>query len=153
MPAPSVWLHARVRGTHARARESSERQRERGSESEDESESESESEGESTRAREREGAREGGSEGDRERFVCARTHAHACLKLTVAGALANDGAGMQWLEVMVTLMLARERRVPTDDAGGCTPFAAALAALPSRPLELAAEAVVALGCADVAQWQ
>ncbi len=55
-------------------------------------------------------------------------------------------AGVQRLEVMVTLMLARERRAPTDDAAaGCTPLiAAALAALPSRPLEMIARAVVAL---------
>ena len=42
-------------------------------------------------------------------------------------------------------MLARER---TDAANG-TPLAASLAALPSRPLELVAEAVAALGGADV----
>ena len=53
-------------------------------------------------------------------------------------------------------MLARERltiRHGTVDAAvaaadGCTELAAALATLPSRPLETIAEAVAALGCAD-----
>jgi hypothetical protein len=52
---------------------------------------------------------------------------------------------MQRLNVLVTVMLARERRAPT----GCTPLAEALAALPSRPLEMVAKATAALGCADV----
>ena len=56
---------------------------------------------------------------------------------------------MQRLEVVVAVMLARERRAPADDAAdGCTELAAALAKLPSRPLEMIAEAVAALGCAD-----
>ena len=53
---------------------------------------------------------------------------------------------MQRLEVLVAVMLARERRAPADDAAdGCTELAAALATLPSRPLEMIAEAVAALG--------
>jgi hypothetical protein len=57
---------------------------------------------------------------------------------------------MQRLNVLVAVMLARERRAPTDSAAdGCTPLAEALAALPSRPLEMVAEATAALGCADV----
>ncbi len=56
---------------------------------------------------------------------------------------------MQRLEVLVAVMLARERRTPADaTADGCTKLAAALATLPSRPLEMVAEAVAALGCAD-----
>jgi hypothetical protein len=56
---------------------------------------------------------------------------------------------VQRLEVLVAVMLARERRWPADTAAdGCTELAAALAALPSRPLELVADAVVALDCAD-----
>ena len=56
---------------------------------------------------------------------------------------------MQRLEVVVAVMLARERQGPADDAAdGCTELAAALATLPSRPLEMIAEAVAALGCAD-----
>ncbi len=40
---------------------------------------------------------------------------------------------MQRLEVLVAVMLARERRRPADTAAdGCTKIAAALAALPSR---------------------
>ena len=59
------------------------------------------------------------------------------------------GARVQRLEVLVAVMLARERRAPADDAAdGCTELAAALATLPSRPLEMIAEAVAALGCAD-----
>jgi hypothetical protein len=56
---------------------------------------------------------------------------------------------VQRLEVLVAVMLARERRAPADDAAdGCTELAVALATLPSRPLEMIAEAVAALGCAD-----
>ena len=59
------------------------------------------------------------------------------------------GARVQRLEVLVAVMLARERRARADDAAdGCTELAAALATLPSRPLEMIAEAVAALGCAD-----
>ena len=59
------------------------------------------------------------------------------------------GARVQRLEVLVAVMLARERRAPADAAAdGCTELAAALATLPSRPLEMVAEAVAALGCAD-----
>jgi len=53
---------------------------------------------------------------------------------------------MQRLEVLVAVMLARERRAPADAAAdGCTELAAALATLPSRPLEMIAEALAALG--------
>ncbi len=59
---------------------------------------------------------------------------------------------MQRLEVLVAVMLARERRSSTDDAvDGCTELAAALATLPSGLLEMIAEAVAALGCADEIQ--
>jgi hypothetical protein len=52
---------------------------------------------------------------------------------------------LQRLEVVIAVMLARERRWPADAAtDGCTELAAALAALPSRPLEMVADAVVAL---------
>ena len=56
-------------------------------------------------------------------------------------------------DVLVTLLLARERRAAADaadsaDVGG-TPFAAALAVLPSGVLEMVAEAAAALGHADV----
>ena len=57
------------------------------------------------------------------------------------------------LDVLVAVMLARERNRPADAADGCAPLAASLAAslaaLPSRPLELVAEAVAALSGADV----
>jgi hypothetical protein len=57
---------------------------------------------------------------------------------------------LQRLEVFIAVMLARERRSHADTAAadGCTELAAALAALPSRPLELVADAVVALDRAD-----
>ncbi len=56
---------------------------------------------------------------------------------------------MQRLEVLVAVMLARERHAPVDDAAdGCTELAAALATLPSRPLEMIAEAMAALGGSD-----
>ncbi len=56
---------------------------------------------------------------------------------------------MQRLEVLVAVMLAHERHAPEDDAAdGCTELAAALAMLPSGLLEMVAEAVAALGCAD-----
>ena len=58
--------------------------------------------------------------------------------------------GVQRLELLIAVMLARERRAPTADGyDGCTPLAAALAALPSRPLEMIAEAVAALGHEDI----
>ncbi len=56
---------------------------------------------------------------------------------------------MQRLEVLVAVMLARERRALADaQEGGCTELAAALATLPSGVFEMIAEAVAALGCAD-----
>ncbi len=56
---------------------------------------------------------------------------------------------MQRLEVLIAVMLARERHATADAAAdGCTELAAALAKLPSRPLEMIAEAVAALGCSD-----
>ena len=56
---------------------------------------------------------------------------------------------MQRLEVLIAVMLARERRAPADAAAdGCTELAAALATLPSGLLEMVADAVAALGCAD-----
>jgi hypothetical protein len=56
---------------------------------------------------------------------------------------------VQRLEVLVSVMLARERRWPADTvADGCTELAAALATLPSGLLEMVANAVAALGCAD-----
>ena len=56
---------------------------------------------------------------------------------------------MQRLEVLVAVMLARERRALADaEDGGCTELAAALATLPSGLLEMIADAVAALGHAD-----
>ena len=56
------------------------------------------------------------------------------------------GVCAQRLELLVAVMLARERRLPADTAAdGCTELAAALAALPSRPLEMVADALAALG--------
>jgi predicted component of type VI protein secretion system len=56
---------------------------------------------------------------------------------------------VQRLEVLVAVMLARERRWPADTAAdGCTELAAALATLPSGLLEMVADAVAALGHAD-----
>ena len=59
------------------------------------------------------------------------------------------GARVQRLKVLIAVMLARERRATADAAAdGCTELAAALATLPSGLLEMVAEAVAALGCAD-----
>jgi hypothetical protein len=56
---------------------------------------------------------------------------------------------LQRLEVVIAVMLARERRRHADTAAaGCTELASALAALESRPLEMVADAVVALDCAE-----
>jgi actin-related protein len=62
--------------------------------------------------------------------------------------------GLQLFEVLITVMLARERGVATTDAAASddarTPLAASLASLPSRPLEMIAEAIAAIGSAEVA---
>ncbi len=56
---------------------------------------------------------------------------------------------MQRLEMLVSVMLARERRWPADTAAdGCTKLAAALATLPSGVFAIVADAVAALGHAD-----
>ena len=59
---------------------------------------------------------------------------------------------MQRFEVLIAVMLARERCALADDAAdaadGCTELAAALATLPSGVVEIVANAVAALGCAD-----
>ncbi len=56
---------------------------------------------------------------------------------------------MQRLEVLVAVMLARERIIQADaQDGDCTELAAALATLPSGLLEMVADAVAALGHAD-----
>jgi len=52
------------------------------------------------------------------------------------------GFGVQRLEVLIAVMLARERLAA---AGGGTPLAAALASLSSGPLSMIADAVAALG--------
>ena len=52
---------------------------------------------------------------------------------------------VQRLEVLIAVMLARERRVPADTvADGCTALATELLRLPSRFLEMVADVVVAL---------
>ena len=57
---------------------------------------------------------------------------------------------VQRLKMLIAVLLARERCGQRDAAAaGCTPLAVALTALPSRPLELIADAVAALGSADV----
>jgi hypothetical protein len=54
------------------------------------------------------------------------------------------GDGLQRLEVVIAVMLACERRRHADTAAdGCTELAVALAALPSRPLEMVADALAA----------
>ena len=61
----------------------------------------------------------------------------------------RHGVGVQRLEVLVAVMLARERHALADaEDGGCTELAAALATLPSGLLEMVADAVAALGHAD-----
>ena len=51
---------------------------------------------------------------------------------------------MQRLEVLIAVMLARERRASTDAlVDGCTELAAALATLPSGLLEIVTDAAVA----------
>jgi hypothetical protein len=57
---------------------------------------------------------------------------------------------LQRLEVLIAVILARERRAKADAVGdGCTALAAALAMLPSGLIEIVAEAVAALGCVEV----
>ena len=76
----------------------------------------------------------------------ARTHARANPTGTHASLRRRPPFGVQRLEVLVAVMLARERRVPANaEAGGCTALAAALATLPSGVLQIVADAVAALG--------
>ncbi len=56
---------------------------------------------------------------------------------------------VQRLGVLAAVMLSRERRAPAAAADGCTALAAALGALPSGVVAMVAEAVAALGYADV----
>ncbi len=56
---------------------------------------------------------------------------------------------VQRLAVMVAVMASRERRAPAAAGDGYTALAAALGALPSGVLMMVAEAVAALGYADV----
>jgi hypothetical protein len=73
----------------------------------------------------------------------------------------TEALGVQRLEVLVAVMLARERRAPVRRmqrrsprllrgraSDRCTELAAALATLPSGLLEMVADAVAALGHAD-----
>ncbi len=76
-------------------------------------------------------------------------HRHSAAHCAAAARSGRYRGAVQRLGVLVAVMLARERRAPTEAAVGCTPLAASLAALPSRPLELIAEAMAALGVADV----
>ena len=77
----------------------------------------------------------------------APTHKTARTAAIDTAAMACDG--VQRLEVVIAVMLARERRWPADTAAdGCSELAAALATLPSLTLALVADAVVALGGAD-----
>ena len=87
------------------------------------------------------------------RSTNSRTHArmHACAHPTGthAGRRLRPPFGVQRLEVLVAVMLARERRAQAvAEAGGCTALAAALAALPSGVLQMVADAVAALGPRD-----
>ncbi len=56
---------------------------------------------------------------------------------------------MQRVGVLVAVLLARERQAPAAAADGCTALATALGALPSGVLAMVAEAMAALGYADV----
>jgi actin len=68
-----------------------------------------------------------------ERFHCAE----ALFKPSLLGLPA-----VQQLKVLIAVMLARARYASTDaTADGCTALATALAALPSRPLEMVADAL------------
>ena len=91
------------------------------------------------------------------RSTHSRTHArtHARMRMphrqTYAGLRLRPPFGVQRLEVLVAVMLARERRAQAvAEAGGCPALAAALAALPSGVLQMVADAVAALGPRDSA---
>jgi actin-related protein len=72
-----------------------------------------------------------------ERFHCAE----ALFKPSLL-ALRDRAATVHQLKVLIAVMLARTRYASTDvTADGCTALAAALAALPSRPLEMVADAL------------
>ena len=82
-----------------------------------------------------------------------RAHAHTpwCTRTTPQQRppLTPRCVGVQRLEVLVAVILARERRALAHaEDSGCTELAAALATLPSGLLEMVADAVAALGHAD-----
>ena len=81
-------------------------------------------------------------------LACEHPIAHGRKAATNTGRSRFRDARVQRLEVVVAVMLARERRAADDAADGCTELAAALATLPSGLLEMIAHAVAALGCAD-----
>ena len=60
---------------------------------------------------------------------------------------------MQRLEVLIAVMLARERRASTDAlVDSCTELAAALATLPSGLLEIVADAVAGQDVTSLYKW-
>ena len=62
---------------------------------------------------------------------------------------AQPSVGVQRLEVLIAVMLARSRPAAADGAAyGHAPLAAALATLPSGVLEMVAKSVAVLGCAS-----
>ena len=79
----------------------------------------------------------------------AMAHTRTTAASATVDAQARQPCTVQRLEVLVAVMLARERRIIADrEDGGCTALAAALATLPSGLLEIVADAVAALGHAD-----
>jgi hypothetical protein len=79
----------------------------------------------------------------------ATAHTRATAASATVDTQARQPCTVQRLEVLVAVMLARERRALADaEDGGCMELAAALATLPSGLLAMVADAVVALGHTD-----
>jgi hypothetical protein len=92
-----------------------------------------------------------------EKYTCARTHtlhtltrARTKTQWTRARTRSRNHVGVQRLDALVAVLLARERMNSGELSCQClTPLALMLAALPSRPLEMVADVLASREYAEV----
>jgi hypothetical protein len=90
-----------------------------------------------------------------EKYTCARTHtlhtltrARTKTQWTRARTRSRNHVGVQRLDALVAVLLARER-MNSGELSCLTPLALMLAALPSRPLEMVADVLASREYAEV----